>query len=91
MKVTAKRDKFSGHWWITQGRVSVEAHRANSTDWDLCDVRLDGKALISYRSLDQKKSWVVYPFLNGQAVPNFCSLRAMINWITYAAPGLAQL
>lgn len=91
MKVTAKRVQPSGHWWITQGRVSVEAYRANRADWDLYDVLLDGKSLLSYKPLDQKKSWVVYPFLHGQAVPAFCSFRAMINWITYVAPGLAKL
>lgn len=91
MKVTAKRDQFSGHWWIKSGRVSVEAYRANRVDWALQDILLDGKSQLSYRELDQKKSWIVYPFFYGHTVPNFCSFRAMINWITYVAPGLAQL
>lgn len=91
MKVTAKRDKFSGHWWIASGRVSVEAYRANRVSWELQEVLVDGKPMISYKSLDQKKEWIVYPFLNGQAVPSFCSFRAIINWINYAAPGLSKL
>lgn len=82
MKVTAKRDQFSGHWWISIKGIpaSIEARRAGKYDWYLCDVVRDGKSVIRHIQLDQKRN-IVYPVLWGQFVPGFCSLRAVLAWV----------
>lgn len=80
MKVTAKRDQFSGHWWIKVGDLSIEAYRAGRYDWTLWDIVYGGSGQIDHKQLDPKRN-IVYPYFCGHAVPAFCSLRAMLTWV----------
>lgn len=81
MKVTATRDKFSGHWWIKlPSGLTVEAYRYKNYDWELCGVYGDKRCWFTHKQLDPKRN-IVYPYYRGQAIPSFCSLRAIVNWV----------